>query len=70
MIEILIGLAGIVLGGLIAAIIGLKVRKEENTHGNKEKSKNADFERLQAAVDDLRGNPVAVDGKIREWLRK
>lgn len=70
MIEILIGVAGTVFGFLVALILGQKLKKRENDDNPKGNYKNEDFERLQAAVDDLRGNPVAVDDKVREWLRK
>lgn len=70
MIEVLIAAAGVVFGGLLATIIWAKVSKREEDHAETKTQKNADFERLQAAIDDLRGNPVAVDDKIREWLRK
>lgn len=70
MIEILIGLAGTVFGFLIALIVGQKLKKRENNDNNKTTYRNKDFEALQGAIDDLRGNPVAIDDKIREWLRK
>ena len=70
MIEALIGLAGTVFGFLMALILGQKLKKRDNDDTKKTSYKNADFEALQGAIDDLRGNPVAVDDKIREWLRK
>lgn len=70
MTEVLIGLAGTVLGFLMALILGQKLKNRENDDSPKTTYKNADFEALQSAVDDLRGNPVAIDDKIRDWLRK
>lgn len=70
MIEILIGVAGTVFGFLVALILGQKLKKRDDDDNLKASYKNEDFEALQGAIDDLRGNPVAVDNKIREWLRK
>lgn len=70
MIEILIGVTGTVFGFLVALILGQKLKKRENDETPKASYKNAEFEALQGAIDDLRGNPVAVDDKIRDWLRK
>ena len=71
MIEALIALAGTVFGVLLSLIVGKKMQdKGENDNDGKKAYKNKDFEELQGAIDDLRGNPVAIDDKIRDWLRK
>lgn len=71
MIEVLIALAGTVFGVLLSLVVGRKMQKNGvNDNEVKKAYKNKDFEELQGAIDDLRGNPVAIDDKIRDWLRK